>query len=147
MSLYNTIRIFLVVNSNSQPMQKLKQLFQRNGAFFYLKEEDGSTLQFTIYLNYSCYQRYEMHSIESLNFNKLCGFCIFSMRFVIFMDLFATVVQPAGMIYVIYLIYSILTDEDHVIPTVSLIMIGCIYGLQVVIFILKVLHFMKSNLT
>ena len=59
------------------------------------------------------------------------------MRFVIFMDLFATVVQPAGLVYVAYLIYSTITDPNQMIPVVSLIMIGAIYGLQVVIFILK----------
>ena len=59
------------------------------------------------------------------------------MRFVVFLDLFATMVQPAGMVYVGYLIYSTIVDEEQVIPVVSLIMIGAIYGLQVIIFILK----------
>ena len=74
---------------------------------------------------------------ELLWLSELCGFCLFSMRFVIFLDLFASVVQPAGMVYVAYLIYSTVTDEDHAIPIVSLIMIAAIYGLQVVIFVFK----------
>lgn len=46
------------------------------------------------------------------------------------MDLFATAVQPAALVYVGYLIYSTLTDEERQIPIVSLIMIASIYGLQ-----------------
>jgi chitin synthase len=46
------------------------------------------------------------------------------------MDLFATAVQPAALVYVGYLIYSTVTDENHEIPIVSLIMIAAIYGLQ-----------------
>jgi chitin synthase len=67
---------------------------------------------------------------ELLMLKDMCGFSIFSMRFIVFMDLFATAVQPAGLIYVAYLIYSTLTDENQQIPIVSLIMIASIYGLQ-----------------
>lgn len=35
---------------------------------------------------------------ELLMIPQLCGFCLFSMRFVIFVDLFATLVQPAALV-------------------------------------------------
>ncbi|KAI8925500.1 chitin synthase-domain-containing protein [Entophlyctis helioformis] len=74
---------------------------------------------------------------ELLMLSNLCGFCVFSMRFVVFLDLFATVVQPAGFVYVVYLIVSLAVDEEAQIPLISLIMIAAIYGLQVVIFVIK----------
>ncbi|KAI8800774.1 chitin synthase-domain-containing protein [Cladochytrium replicatum] len=75
--------------------------------------------------------------VELLALPQLCGFCFFSMRFVIFFDLFATFVQPASLLYIGYLIYTLVTDEEGSIPLVSLIMIGAAYGLQVIVFILK----------
>lgn len=79
-----------------------------------------------------------LHNLfELVLLNELCGFCLFSMRFIIILDLFATMVQPAGMVYVVYLIVITLTDEERVVPLVSLIMIAAIYGLQVIIFIIK----------
>ncbi|KAH6600736.1 hypothetical protein BASA61_002244 [Batrachochytrium salamandrivorans] len=75
--------------------------------------------------------------LELLTLHNLCGFCIFSMRFVVFLDLFATVVAPAGVIYVVYLIVSLTTDEDAQVPMISIFMIAAIYGLQVAIFVLK----------
>ncbi|KAJ3089830.1 hypothetical protein HK102_005396 [Quaeritorhiza haematococci] len=75
--------------------------------------------------------------LELLMLPQLCGFCCFSLRFVVFLDLFATLVQPASLVYIGYLVFSLLTDEEANIPLISLIMLGAIYGLQVVMFILK----------
>jgi chitin synthase len=58
------------------------------------------------------------------------------MRFVIFIDLFSTVVQPAGLIYVVYLTYSLVVNSE-VFPLVSVVMLSCAYGLQMLIFIAK----------
>ena len=58
------------------------------------------------------------------------------MRFVVFLDLFSTIVQPAALLYIIYLVYSAI-DSTEIFPLMSIIMLGVIYGLQVIIFILK----------
>lgn len=85
-----------------------------------------------------------VHNLLELVFlPELCGFCCFSLRFVVFLDLFSTVVQPALVFYIGYLIYagvnasynSIVTSE--VFPIVSIVMLVGIYGLQVIIFLLK----------
>ena len=77
--------------------------------------------------------------LELLFLPELCGFCCFDMRFVVFVDLFATFVQPASILYIAYLVYAAVTDRDNSFsfPTISLIMIGAIYGLQIIIAILR----------
>jgi len=76
--------------------------------------------------------------IELLFLNDLCGFLCFSMRTVVFIDLFSTMVQPAMILYLFYLIYSIIFPaEDAIFPWVSLLMLAFTYGLQIIIFILR----------
>ncbi|ORX87273.1 hypothetical protein BCR32DRAFT_215396 [Anaeromyces robustus] len=76
--------------------------------------------------------------LELLFLNDLCGFLCFSMRFVVLIDLFSTMVQPAMIVYLFYLIFSIIfPSEDSVFPWVSLAMLGFTYGLQIIIFILR----------
>ncbi|KAI8618859.1 chitin synthase-domain-containing protein [Chytriomyces sp. MP71] len=74
--------------------------------------------------------------VELLMLPQLCGFCCFSMRFVVFLDLFSTVVQPAAIIYIGYLVYLVSATNEQ-FPLISVIMIGAIYGLQVIIFLIK----------
>ena len=74
---------------------------------------------------------------ELLRLNDLCGCFIFSIRFIVFMDLFSTLMAPAGFLFVIYLIYSLLISDSKSIPFVSIIMLVAIYGLQVIIFLLR----------
>ncbi|KAJ3080887.1 hypothetical protein HK102_002745 [Quaeritorhiza haematococci] len=74
--------------------------------------------------------------LELLLLPQLCGFCCFSMRFVVFLDLFSTVVQPAAIVYIGYLIYSLVSSTE-VFPIISIALLAAIYGLQVIIFILK----------
>lgn len=79
-----------------------------------------------------------VHNLFELMFLKdLCGVCCFSMRFVVILDLFATFVQPAALIYIAYLLWMVFTDETTVFPMISIIMIAAIYGFQVIIFIMK----------
>ncbi|KAJ2353823.1 hypothetical protein H4S02_013248, partial [Coemansia sp. RSA 2611] len=66
----------------------------------------------------------------------MCGFCFFSMRFVVFLDLFGTVTMPTTLIYFGYLIYIAVTKIADV-GYISLILIGAIYGLQAIIFLLR----------
>jgi len=74
--------------------------------------------------------------LELVNLEQLCGFCCFSMRFVVFLDLISTIVAPAAVGYVAYLLVTIFFEHSSVY-LVSLIMIGAIYGLQMIIIILK----------
>ena len=79
-----------------------------------------------------------VHNLFELMFlSQLCGTCCFSMRFVVFIDLFATFLQPASVVYIGYLIYVTIADPTAYFPLVSLIMLAAIYGLQMVIFLLK----------
>ena len=66
----------------------------------------------------------------------LCGFCCFSMRFVVFIDLMGTLILPATCIYLGYLIYKVASHSGQ-FPLISLIMIACVYGLQAVVFLVK----------
>ncbi|KAI9088726.1 chitin synthase [Phlyctochytrium arcticum] len=75
--------------------------------------------------------------LELLWLPEMCGFCCFSMRFVVFIDLFATFVQPAALVYIIYLIWSITSGRETQFPLISIILIAAIYGFQMVIFLLK----------
>ncbi|KAJ3187299.1 hypothetical protein HDU85_006587 [Gaertneriomyces sp. JEL0708] len=78
-----------------------------------------------------------VHNLLELMFlPQLCGFCLFSMRFVVMLDLFSTFVQPVVVIYIGYLIYSVIAEPD-LFPLMSVILIAAIYGFQVFIFIVK----------
>lgn len=76
-----------------------------------------------------------IHNLGELVFlPQLCGFCCFSMRFVVMLDLISTLVQPAIVGYLAYLIYSLATSTSAV-PIMSIITIAGVYGLQALIFI------------
>ncbi len=72
---------------------------------------------------------------ELLLLQNLCGFCMFSMRFVIIMDLFSTIILPASVVYMLYLAY--ISIQHQVTAKISLLMLATIYGLQSIVFILK----------
>ena len=74
--------------------------------------------------------------IELIPLQQLCGFCCFSMRFVVFLDLLSTLVQPVIVGYIVYLIVLVIRSPD-VVPTTAFILLGAIYGLQAIIFILR----------
>lgn len=77
-----------------------------------------------------------IHNLFELLFlPQLCGCLCFSMRFVVFLDLFATLIMPASVGYLGYLIAASIMSQTA--PTISLIMLGVAYGLQAVIFIVK----------
>ncbi|ODO09469.1 hypothetical protein I350_03069 [Cryptococcus amylolentus CBS 6273] len=78
-----------------------------------------------------------VHNLAELVFlDELCGFCCFSMRFVVLIDLVSTIIGPVTVAYIGYLIYLIVHDGDS-IPTLSIIMLAAIYGLQALIFIFR----------
>jgi chitin synthase len=74
--------------------------------------------------------------VELMPLQQLCGFCCFSMRFIVFIDLLSTIVQPVLMGYIAYLIY-LLVSNSSVVPITAFILLGAIYGLQAVIFIAR----------
>ncbi|KAI1386251.1 glycosyltransferase family 2 protein [Hypoxylon trugodes] len=74
--------------------------------------------------------------VELIPMAQLCGFCCFSMRFIVFVDLLSTIVQPVVIAYIVYLIVMVATSNS-VIPLTAFVMLGAIYGLQAIIFILR----------
>ncbi|KAM5348467.1 hypothetical protein ACJ41O_008291 [Fusarium nematophilum] len=74
--------------------------------------------------------------VELMQLKELCGFCCFSMRFVVFVDLCGTIILPSTCAYIGYLIYLLIIPSGP-FPYISLIMIAAVYGLQALIFILK----------
>ncbi|KAH7888944.1 glycosyltransferase family 2 protein [Phlebopus sp. FC_14] len=66
----------------------------------------------------------------------LCGICCFSMRFFVYLDLISTLILPATVIYLIWLIIQVTTGQSS-LPIISIAMIAAVYGLQALIFIIK----------
>ncbi|KAN0059843.1 Chitin synthase, class 8 [Thecaphora frezii] len=78
-----------------------------------------------------------VHNLVELIFTPgLCGFCLFSMRFIVFMDLLSTVIAPVTVAYLVYLMVLIATDNGT-IPLTAIIMLAAIYGCQALIFLLN----------
>lgn len=77
-----------------------------------------------------------IHNLAEMLQVDLCGFCCFSMRFVVFIDLFGTVILPATCAYLVYLIYSVASGSGQ-FPLISIIMLAAVYGLQAIIFLVK----------
>ncbi|PWN35402.1 uncharacterized protein FA14DRAFT_189370 [Meira miltonrushii] len=73
---------------------------------------------------------------ELLLMPELCGFCFFSMRFIVFVDLLGTIILPATTVYMAYLIVMVSTGKSP-FPYISLAILGAVYGLQMLIFLLK----------
>ncbi|KAI9688069.1 MAG: hypothetical protein M1822_001574 [Bathelium mastoideum] len=78
-----------------------------------------------------------LHNLAELVFLRdLCGFCCFSMRFVVFIDLFGTIILPATCAYLGYLIY-VAASHSGQFPVISIAILAGVYGLQAIIFIIK----------
>ncbi|RCI02024.1 hypothetical protein CU098_005085 [Rhizopus stolonifer] len=78
-----------------------------------------------------------IHNLGELVFlPQLCGFCCFSMRFVVILDLLSTLVMPAVVCYLGFLIYKLATNAGQV-PFISIITLCGVYGLQAIIFIVR----------
>ncbi|KAI7902468.1 chitin synthase-domain-containing protein [Cokeromyces recurvatus] len=78
-----------------------------------------------------------IHNLGELVFlPRLCGFCCFSMRFIVMLDLVSTLVMPALLGYLGYLIYTLATSDGN-IPIISVATIAGTYGLQALLFIIK----------
>ncbi|KAI0774709.1 chitin synthase [Trametes elegans] len=78
-----------------------------------------------------------VHNLCELVFlPELFGFCCFSMRFFVFIDLLGTLILPSTVVYLVYLIVVVSTGKAP-LPLISIVMIAAVYGLQAVIFLLK----------
>ncbi|EIW61536.1 chitin synthase [Trametes versicolor FP-101664 SS1] len=78
-----------------------------------------------------------VHNLCELVFlPELFGFCCFSMRFFVFIDLLGTLILPSTVVYLVYLIVVVATGNAP-LPLISIIMLAVVYGLQALIFILK----------
>ncbi|KAF8944559.1 hypothetical protein BGZ47_004059 [Haplosporangium gracile] len=73
---------------------------------------------------------------ELMVLSELCGFCCFSMRFIVLIDLLGTLILPASFVYLVYLIIIVATNASP-LPVVAVAMLAAVYGLQALIFILK----------
>lgn len=74
--------------------------------------------------------------VELAPMSGMCGFCCFSMRFIVMVDLFSTIIQPVTVAYLAYLAYLCETEKNN-IPYTSIILLAAIYGLQAIIFLLR----------
>lgn len=74
--------------------------------------------------------------LELILLPELCGFCCFSMRFVVMIDLIGTLTLPSSVLYLLYLVYVVASNTGP-IPLIALCMLAGIYGLQALIFIMK----------
>ncbi|KAE8225588.1 hypothetical protein CF319_g1685 [Tilletia indica] len=78
-----------------------------------------------------------VHNLFELIFTPgLCGFCCFSMRFVVMIDLLSTIIAPITVVYLVYLIVLVATT-NLTVPVLSIVMLAAIYGLQAIIFLLN----------
>ncbi|KAF8642787.1 hypothetical protein AX16_009420 [Volvariella volvacea WC 439] len=67
---------------------------------------------------------------------ELFGFCCFSMRFFVFIDLLSTLILPSTVVYLVYLIVTV-SVGNRPFPMLAIIMLSVVYGLQAFIFIIK----------
>ncbi|PPQ74695.1 hypothetical protein CVT26_007605 [Gymnopilus dilepis] len=67
--------------------------------------------------------------LELIILPELFGFCCFSMRFFVFIDLVGTMILPATVVYLVYLIIVVATRQAA-LPTIALVMLAVTYGLQ-----------------
>lgn len=74
--------------------------------------------------------------VELMRLEEMCGFCCFGMRFVVLIDLCGTLILPATCAYLGYLIYR-LASHTGPFPVISIALLGAVYGLQALVFILK----------
>ncbi|KAF3937271.1 Myosin-X [Dactylella cylindrospora] len=74
--------------------------------------------------------------VELIPLSQLCGFCCFSMRFVVFLDLLSTIIGPATVAYLGYLIYLLAVGHSTE-NLMAFLLLAAVYGLQALIFILR----------
>lgn len=73
--------------------------------------------------------------VELLRIKTMCGFFVFSMRSIVFIDLLGTLMLPSVVVYLTYLIYTV-ASHSAPLPLISIVLIAAVYGLQALVFIL-----------
>jgi chitin synthase len=74
--------------------------------------------------------------LELLRVNSLCGVCCLSMKSIVFLDLVATLILPASLIYVGYIIFITFWMGEP-LSKLMLVVWGIVVGVQVVVFLLR----------
>ncbi|KAJ9056405.1 hypothetical protein DSO57_1033339 [Entomophthora muscae] len=78
-----------------------------------------------------------IHNLFELVFlDQMCGFCCFSMRFVVMLDLIGTIILPSTVIYLVYIIIAASLKFQY-ISKEAIVMMCATYILQALIFIIK----------
>jgi chitin synthase len=77
-----------------------------------------------------------IHNMFELLTVPFRGICCFSMKFVILVDLLSAFILPSSLLYLGYLIYSIVTTE-YKFPLVLVIMLSIIFGSQLIIIMIR----------
>ncbi|KAI9298387.1 hypothetical protein K502DRAFT_362414 [Neoconidiobolus thromboides FSU 785] len=78
-----------------------------------------------------------IHNLFELVFlEQMCGFCCFSMRFVVFLDLVGTIILPSTVIYLVYIIIAA-SVKFQTFDNYAIVMMVASYVLQALIFLLK----------
>ncbi|EJF62220.1 chitin synthase [Dichomitus squalens LYAD-421 SS1] len=78
-----------------------------------------------------------VHNLCELVFlPELFGFCCFSMRFFVFIDLLGTIILPSTVVYLVYLIVVVALGKSA-LPIISIVMLAAVYGLQALVFLLR----------
>ena len=74
--------------------------------------------------------------LELLRVNTMCGVCCFSMKSIVLLDLIATLILPASLLYVGYIVYiTVFLNEP--LSLLIIIMWAVVIGVQVVVFLLR----------
>lgn len=71
-----------------------------------------------------------------MRLEDLRGVCCFSMRAIVFADLFRTLIFPATYVYLVYIVYRVASNTGQ-FPLISIILLAATYRLQVLLFMLK----------
>jgi chitin synthase len=74
--------------------------------------------------------------LELVMVENMCGIGCFSMRFVILIDLIATIFLPASVIFLYYLIY-IFASGISKIETVMIVILSIVYIIPILVFLIK----------
>ena len=74
--------------------------------------------------------------LELVRVNTMCGVCCLSMKTVVVLDLVATLILPASLIYVGYIVYITFWMGEP-LSLLMLVVWGIVVGVQVVVFLLR----------
>jgi chitin synthase len=74
--------------------------------------------------------------LELVRVNTMCGVCCFSMKTIVVLDLIATLILPASLIYVGYIVYITFWMGEP-LSLLMLVVWGIVVGVQVIVFLLR----------